>query len=416
MTRMWFLLLSFGLLSSASGLQIDDQYRRKLESVLDILWESFTPEIRNKENVMIFTMQSLTDVHFIYDLMDEEAKNQVVRSIPAFGEDMTKAADDVDLDFTNAFRISELIVKTVLYGTREELKARNLYDIIVDRSMIGRHSHRQRFPYYVQTQQDKDYQVRGELLNRVGLIRANETCIPGYCSVRDIMSTQPPFATVTVSGWNIVSLNMTPVGGIHWIEKVEFAVNETFRPKIDTARVLGEFAFAEFQYPQLTECSGIVISMYHSSNFGVFVVIPTGDDYRCRSSEDLWMNVQKVNLGGLLYKTQKMFVSIPIFKIDANFDLRMKLNGTPFAEAFDQPSSKLFNASALQAADIMFSPKIPEETNIPDISPDTPRFLAERPFYVELFHFSSQLKIIAGLVNSPWCSDNCPEMRQHLVN
>lgn len=94
MTRTWFLLPTFGLFLTAAFSQnlskspkpwTDYEYSRKLQYVLDILWESFTTEIRNKNNALVLAIPSLTDIYFNYNSMDKETKKLVVRYIiPAF--------------------------------------------------------------------------------------------------------------------------------------------------------------------------------------------------------------------------------------------------------------------------------------------------------------------------------------------
>lgn len=373
-------------------LYLDDSYNRTIQAVSAILWKSFETEIRNQSNALIFTIPSAIDINFINEVSDKEMQERIMRSLPLY-ESFHKDLGTT----TNIMTSNEMHFKTIFYGELEEMNKR----MLVGHAFSKLSKTNDRFELIVNNREDpvtKFYKLYLAVMERgMGV-----TCNVRYCAYPTIFVENAPFAILTLSSWNIIS-----VDGFTWTEQSEFTLSDTSLVQAISARGYGSYEYAEFKYPKLNGCIGRVLRLPYKFNLNLTFVIPSAETM-CRSPEDLWKNVQNVSLNGLQYRRRTMYVSIPLFNVSADIDLRMKLKGTVLANAFDQPSSRLYNALAFQAAEVVFNPQVPKNTKRPnmDLSQNS-EFRAERPFFFALLHKISPTPIFAGLINNPGCISQC---------
>lgn len=399
MTTICFLLATFCLYCTAANHEhpaqqwTDPRYSSRLKAVVDILWETFTTEIQKKENALFFSVPALTDVAFIYDVLDEETKQGVGKLIDVFDVNELNLTTTADGEFIRALS-NEMRFRTIFYRNDKAINERKLNGLIVDKLSLPN----KRFNL-VSVSDDDSSHLLLNLLKEVEMDSIGKTCEVRYCPVQEILSTKPPFAITTLTTWNVTS-----VGGFEWTAPAKFALSETSVVQVRAAQGYAYYDYAVFKYPD--GCIGRVLRLPYRLNFNLIFVIPWGKDM-CKSSQVLWENVQNANFNALQYKSEAMFVSIPLFKVSANINLKMKLKGTALADAIDQPSSRLYNTLAFQAAEVIFNPQVAKNLSKTVTIADVMTFEANSPFFFALFHATSPAAVVAGLINNPGCTSEC---------
>ena len=409
MTRIWFLSAIFGAFCKAASYDhtahqwTDPSYSRRLSAVVDILWESFTAEIQLKENALHFSVPFVTDMTFMYDVLDEETKQQFRKLIDVFdvglseSSQTTTAYAELSQTLSNGMRF-----RTIFYGETEMMNERNLNGFVMDKLSLPNN----RFNL-ITVRFDDDLQ---SMLTLFSLLKEFETdsigltCDVGRCSVQQILFSKPPFAIITFS-----SLEVKAVSGFQWTAPTKFILSEKSVAQVLAAQGYSNYNYAEFNYAN--GCIGRVLRLSYSFDFYLAFVIPWGKQM-CSSSQLLWENVQSVNFNDLQYRNKTMFVSIPLFNVSENIDLKLKLKGTTLGDAFYQPSSRLYNALALQAAEVIFNPKVIKHLSKPVVISDVTTFEAKSPFFFALFHETISSPIAAGLISNPICPSECDVTRK----
>ena len=121
--RLGFLVATFALFATVAcfydrelDLYLDDRYNSTIQAIVNILWKSFETEIRNRSNVLIFTIPTAIDINFINEVLDKEMKERIMKSLPQydlFHRDLGRAEE--------LLTSNEMRFKTIFYGELEEM-------------------------------------------------------------------------------------------------------------------------------------------------------------------------------------------------------------------------------------------------------------------------------------------------------
>lgn len=397
-----FLVATVGLFATVTcfydpelKLYMDDRYNKTVEAVVKILWKNFENEIKENANILFFTTQCAIDIDFMIQVFDKELMVKVSESIPLY------ETFDVDLK-TGEQRLTfdELHFKTIFVGSFKEMDKRRL----IGHAFKKLSKFSDRFQLIVNNKTDNLPRKWDRLSSKVMESGLGVTCAVRYCAYPTIIIENAPFAMLTFTTWNITSLE-----GFSWTDHVNFFIyHERDIRQYPACRSIANYDYAEFQYSKQKNCTGRVVRLPYKKNFHlVFVIASTGME--CTWAQEVWDEVKNVNLGGLTYERKLISLTIPYFKVAANIDLRTRLNGTALADAFDKPSSRLYNALAFQAAEINFSPQYTPPPTIPQDK--TTVFTVDRPFFFGLFHKIIRAPIFASLIKNPICGNLCEKRK-----
>lgn len=194
-----------------------------------------------------------------------------------------------------------------------------------------------------------------------------------------------------------------------WVDRIHFRVSERQRIDADALSNVGSYDYAEFSYPQLSNCTAGAIRLKVNDEASIiFIIARNVTDAQCSSSENLLKILQDTNLEMLNFTPKIMFVSIPVLHVSTIVMPERKLTQAGLLETRPNGSSTSRGfADHYESASLIFNPEVPKDAPIPMISANTPSFHADRPFLVAVLQKFNPVPVLLGLIQNPNAPFEC---------
>src|SRR6218665_493050 len=206
----------------------------------------------------------------------------------------------------------------------------------------------------------------------------------------------PPF--ITMVALRIHDLQSEQFQWSEWV--TFFSSNSVYRPnqlQVKVLRSIETFDYAEFGYEAASNCVAGALRLIVTDQLTVVFVISLEDgDRTCSEPEILLKILEDIKFETIDFKSQRLFVSVPIIKTagvvhPANHLKKLGLY-------FENPDMGSISDRYLSMG-LVFDPEVrPNSSILKDIPADVNRFEVERPFIVAVIQAGNKVPLVLGLI------------------